>query len=266
MRWMEIAWTDLGVKEIAGPEADGRIATYFKSVGRPDVVSDEVPWCAGFAGHCLSRGGVSLAAIPPSRRLLARAYLDIGTPIDEPRVGALCILARTADPSSGHVGFVTRWTATHITLLGGNQSNSVNETAFPRSQIVGLRWPVEAKAPSDLAVDGSRIASAAERQKRDAALVTAATGASAALPSGGPSAGLQRIATEAAETQSAVEMLTRFAEFAASQWKVVLVCVGLFLTMRLAYDAWSVAKARAEDRNKGKTADDSTGEANDIFA
>lgn len=262
---MEIAWTDLGVKEIAGPEAEGRIAAYFKSVGRPDVISDEVPWCAGFAGHCLTRGGVSLASIPPSRRLLARSYLDIGTAIEQPRVGALCVLARTSNPSAGHVGFVSGWTDTHIQILGGNQANSVNVTTFPRSQIVGMRWPVEAASPADLAAEGSRIAAAAERQKRDAALVTVATGATASAPAL-PLADVTSVANTLSEAQSAVEMIKAFALFAVGSWKWIAAVGVVFLVGRMAYDAWTAAQARAEDHNSGKTLADATGEPNDIFA
>jgi uncharacterized protein (TIGR02594 family) len=105
MRWMEIAWADLGIKETAGPEATPAIVAYFDAAGRPDITSDETPWCAAFVNACLSRAGVSIAAIPQGERTLARSCLKQGTKIDEPRVGAVAVFTR-GEPWQGHTGFV----------------------------------------------------------------------------------------------------------------------------------------------------------------
>jgi len=161
--WMTEAWTHSGVTETTGPEATPAIKAFFAQVGRPDVVSDEVPWCAAFVNACLDRAGISLNAVPKGERLLARSCLKIGVEIKEPQVGCIAVFKRGADPHAGHVGFVTGWTATHILLLGGNQANAVNVRAYPRSDLLGLRWP-EVKTAADLASEGSRIVTTAARQ------------------------------------------------------------------------------------------------------
>ncbi|MCS0458799.1 MULTISPECIES: hypothetical protein [Rhizobium] len=39
---------------------------------------------------------------------------------------------RAGPKGNGHVGFVVAWTSTTVTLLGGNQGNTVCERTFPR--------------------------------------------------------------------------------------------------------------------------------------
>lgn len=51
------------------------------------------------------------------------------------------MLDRGKDPRFGHVGFVVGWNDTHVYLLGGNQSDMVNVTKFPKSSVRGYRWP-----------------------------------------------------------------------------------------------------------------------------
>jgi hypothetical protein len=56
------------------------------------------------------------------------------------------------ETGTGHVGFVVSFTNTHVTLLGGNQSNRVREQDFPLvarnaagnivSQFVAFMMPV----------------------------------------------------------------------------------------------------------------------------
>ena len=87
-----MAWAEQGVAEIEGPDSNPKIVAYFKQAGRGDVTSEDIPWCGAFVGACLAHAGLPL---PPNEdRLLARAYLDIGTPIDEPRTGAIVVFRR----------------------------------------------------------------------------------------------------------------------------------------------------------------------------
>jgi hypothetical protein len=65
----------------------------------------------------------------------------------KPKEGAIVIVRRKSnriDAATGyHVAFFVRKTATHITLLGGNQRDSVRESNYRlRSyDISGYRWP-----------------------------------------------------------------------------------------------------------------------------
>lgn len=255
MRWMEIAWADLGVTETAGERATPAIVAYFRDAEGPAVTSDEVPWCAAFAGACLSRAGISIADIPRGDRYLARAYLRIGTelPLDRPRVGAIAVLTRTGDPANGHVGFVTRWTADTITLLGGNQADSVNETTFQRSRLIGLRWP-ETVTPRDLDAAGSRISAAAARQRADGtkggALVTG--GQLPPAPQPGQRVGwLQGWVDGATAWKGVLSTIEQLLVFLWSKWPLIAAVVAAYFLARMAWSAGWIRAWRAEDASSG---------------
>jgi len=134
--WLDIAWGDLGVAEIAGSRHSARVVGYYADVGHREIDNDEVAWCAAFLGACLERAGIG-----STRSLMARSYLEWGEPADEPRYGAIAVLSRGSDPTLGHVGFLVGETPSDIILLGGNQGDAVGVQAFPRSRLLGYRWP-----------------------------------------------------------------------------------------------------------------------------
>ena len=148
--WLDFAWADLGVAEIAGTRDNSRVVRYYADVGHPEVSNDEVAWCAAFLGACLERAGIG-----STRSLLARSYLDWGAPAQEPRYGAIAVLNRGSDPTLGHVGFLVGETGADIILLGGNQGDAVSVQAFPRSRLLGLRWPSPSPATSPVIPDGA---------------------------------------------------------------------------------------------------------------
>ena len=136
--WLDEAWRETGVREVAGAASNARILQFYRDVGHATVSSDAVAWCAAFLGACLERAGFA-----STRSLLARSYLDWGTPLREPKLGAVAVHSRGSDPGQGHVGFFVGATVDHIYLLGGNQSDAVNVQPFEMSRLLGLRWPVE---------------------------------------------------------------------------------------------------------------------------
>jgi lysozyme family protein len=79
---------------------------------------------------------------------MARSYQGWGAGLDDGRLGAVVVLSRGGDASLGHVGFLLGEDDDHVFLLGGNQSDAVTVTAFPKARIVGLRWPREIATPS----------------------------------------------------------------------------------------------------------------------
>ena len=149
-RWLELAWADLGVAEAPGPANNPKVVRYYANSGHPEVGADEVAWCAAFVGACLQRAGVA-----GTRSLMARSYLDWGQPLEEPRTGAVAVLSRGSDPSLGHVGFLVGATASDIVLLAGNQGDAVSVQAFPRSRVVGFRWPASPAAAPPVIPDGA---------------------------------------------------------------------------------------------------------------
>ncbi|WP_045836055.1 TIGR02594 family protein [Hyphomicrobium sp. 99] len=134
--WLAAAWAEFGVREIPGKENAAEILRYFREAGDSSVESEETPWCAAFAGAMLKRAGCE-----GTGSLLARSYLDWGISLDEPRFGAVAVLARGDDPTAGHVGFVIGATGEKLYLLGGNQSDAVTVAPFDAARLLGFRWP-----------------------------------------------------------------------------------------------------------------------------
>lgn len=148
--WLEAAWAEFGVREIPGKENSAEILRYFREAGDTKVESEETPWCAAFAGAMLKRAGCE-----GTGSLLARSYLDWGLSLDEPRFGAIAVLARGDDPAAGHVGFLIGTTGEKLYLLGGNQNDAVTVAAFDAARLLGFRWPnVEAHAEQTAASNG----------------------------------------------------------------------------------------------------------------
>lgn len=254
MRWMDEAWSQVGVHETAGPAATPEIVRYFADAGRPEVTSDETAWCAAFVGAMLSRGGVELeGVIPKHERLLARSYLKLGTPIDEPRVGCVAVVYRNAERTLFHVTFVAGVTPTHIQGLGGNQADAVSVKAFPRSAIAGLRWPAAPATAAELAKT-SRISAAAQRQVADATRAGTAQATQPFVPAAPPKLGLSEITAKAEGAKGFVQMAESFIGFVGAKWGWVVGVGAAYFVARMLWDAWSIRQARAEDHNTGKTA------------
>jgi len=134
--WMEIARGDLGIAEIPGPTHNEFIIQMWKSLKLP-FRDDETHWCMGYAMYVLQRAGMQHL-----RTAWARDGLKLGQPIDKPRYGCLVILRR--GEKGGHIGFYERESETHVWLLGGNQGNAVTIAPFPKSRVLGYRWPLPA--------------------------------------------------------------------------------------------------------------------------
>ena len=145
--WLPHAWREFGESERPGARANPRIVALFRDAGHPKVVRDEVAWCAAFCGACLERAGIRA-----TRSLMARSYLTWGVPLSAPRMGAVAIFSRGADPALGHVGFWLGETDKDVVLLGGNQGNAVSVARYPKSRLLALRWPAADAADGEDAV------------------------------------------------------------------------------------------------------------------
>lgn len=153
MKWMERAFSELGVSEVKGRLHNPRIVEYFKLAGHAEVSDDETAWCAAFACAILEQSGVR-----STRSLRARSFATWGVEC-QPKEGAIVVLQRGNDRTLGHVGFCVSVTADTVTVLGGNQSDKVCVADFPRDRVIAWRWPdVEpdtehpALSPTDAAV------------------------------------------------------------------------------------------------------------------
>lgn len=144
--WMRVAAAEKGVGEILGPQNHKRIVEYHATTSFHSQL-DSVAWCASFVNWCLKQAGVR-----GTHSAAAASFANWGQALETPRFGCIIQLyhpprrrrdGRTGSSSGNHVGFFVRQTATHITLLGGNQSRRVQESNFPLSsyQIKAMRWP-----------------------------------------------------------------------------------------------------------------------------
>jgi uncharacterized protein (TIGR02594 family) len=133
--WMVIAKREIGQEEIQGGE-NPRIIEYH-SATTLSADEDEIAWCSAFVTWCLEKAGYK-----STKSAWARSYENYGKDLDEPKVG--CIVVFDWGDGSGHVGFITAWTSQTVTVLGGNQSDSVCTATFSRRNISAFKWPVKA--------------------------------------------------------------------------------------------------------------------------
>src|SRR6185503_9176877 len=92
-----------------------------------------------FAAHCMkASGNPTVAASVPKGAAAAANWRSWGTGLPWPSSsipkGAVVVL------SPNHVGFFSGLEGDRVYLLGGNQSDRVDRTPFPRSQVVAVRW------------------------------------------------------------------------------------------------------------------------------
>ena len=134
--WLKVAFIELGQTEMPGKLDNPRILEYLRSVSLPAaMLHDETPWTSAFANWALSQ-----ARIEGTGSANPKAWLDWGKQIEQPRLGALVLLKRGGNPV-GPVCFFLSETTENVVCLGGNFSNSVAITAFPKEAIHSYRWP-----------------------------------------------------------------------------------------------------------------------------
>src|SRR5262249_9570316 len=140
--WMRIAQALKGEAEIPGAVANPKIVEMFKIAGCPSTPafrSDETAWCAAFVNSCLRLSGFA-----GTNSALASSFSHFGVDLGRrPQAGCVPLFWPLAGTGSGHVGFFVSDDPDHIQVLGGNQSNQVKITTFPKTKWRGYRWPSE---------------------------------------------------------------------------------------------------------------------------
>lgn len=140
--WMQIALREAGQKEIPGSQDNPRILAYHSSTTLK-ANTDETAWCSSFVNWVLKE-----AKITGTNSAAAASWVNWGERTTA-KSGAITVIrdANAANSSltrsGNHVGFLIRETATHYELLGGNQSNMVKKSSFPKTSwsLLGYRWP-----------------------------------------------------------------------------------------------------------------------------
>lgn len=139
-RWLTIARREICTREARdGGGPNPRIVEYHQSTSLR-AQDDATPWCASFVSWVLEQAGVR-----STRSARAKSYLQWGSALDQPRVGAITVFHRgSGQPTSsgpGHVGFFVEDRGQSIGLLGGNQGNHVNVKSYSKSRLMAYRWP-----------------------------------------------------------------------------------------------------------------------------
>lgn len=131
----KIAEGEIGIKEVSGSKHNPRILEYHATTGK--FTDDETSWCGSFVEWVVTQAGFKgIGSIGAG----ARNWLKFGVATTSPKKGDIVVFWRESISSwKGHVAFYSHETATHVYVLGGNQNNQVNVTAYPKSQVLGYR-------------------------------------------------------------------------------------------------------------------------------
>lgn len=141
--WLTVARGEIGQEEVSGAaHHNPRIIAYHATTGLR-AQTDEIAWCASFVNWVMLQTGIEGTGSAG-----AASWLRWGQPC-EAQTGAIVVIRNQAAAGSSltttgnHVGFLLEETATHYVVLGGNQSNMVRRSQFPRSRwtLRGYRWP-----------------------------------------------------------------------------------------------------------------------------
>lgn len=93
-------------------------------------------WCSGFANAVIHELGMK-----GTNSLAARSWLNWGKKVDldDAQPGDIVVFKRGNSSWQGHVSFFVKRQGSNVIVMGGNQSNKVNEQAYPISSILGVR-------------------------------------------------------------------------------------------------------------------------------
>lgn len=144
--WLQAGIKLIGIKEGVGIKDNKTIIDWAKEEGgdiAKEYTHDSVPWCALFAGHCLTLAGLKG---PGTLWALDFAGKWPSVKLPGPAVGAFAPMLRNG---GGHIiQVVGKDQRGNIMGLGGNQSDQVSIVPFPLSRLnKGFWWPSSVVVP-----------------------------------------------------------------------------------------------------------------------
>ena len=150
-KWLEIAQSHRGLQETTGEPTilswakavGGWVASYFTS-------ATKMSWCALFMEHCITSAGCKGLG---QTCLTALNWVHWGVPAPNAAPGVVLVL----DLGHGdhHVTMYESETTMSYNCIGGNQSNQVKTSSFPKSTVIAMRWPSEVPFAGSPVVGGS---------------------------------------------------------------------------------------------------------------
>ena len=141
--WFNVALQDKN--KVVGNQPVETIRAYFSATDFGGNLDPLPNWCGAFAAHCV-KDSHSGAPVPRGAALAAswKTWGDsLPAPSADTPIGAVVVLSPSEGTNtSGHVSFFSGFDAAsgRVTVLGGNQHMGVNETHFPLSRVVAVRW------------------------------------------------------------------------------------------------------------------------------
>jgi uncharacterized protein (TIGR02594 family) len=175
MNAYELAKAEIGTVEWNNG-SNPKVLAYYRDAGFPGVTDDATAWCAAFVGAMIKRSGGK-----PTGSLMARSYLTWGNPVDlkDAREGDIAVFSRGNSTWQGHVAFLVKENASTISVLGGNQSDQVKVSTYPKASLLSIRRAAGTPQPAPKPVSPS--IPAATPQPRPAGLFAALAGILAAI-------------------------------------------------------------------------------------
>ena len=129
---IQIAFSQLGVKEFQGSPSNPQIEDYLECVGMPS--NDNIPWCSAFINWCLLEANIS-----GTGSALARSFLGWGYEVLEPKVGDIVVIKRGVSKTKGHVYFYLDHGFGWIYGIGGNQNDRVGVNTYSSVRLLSYR-------------------------------------------------------------------------------------------------------------------------------
>ncbi len=133
--WLLRAESFIGLREIPGPASSPIITRWMARIKASWLGGDDVPWCGTALANWMLDAGVT----PPNNPFRALSWRAWGVSLDRPIVGCVGVMERVG---GGHVTLIVGEDGRGYLLgLGGNQSDGVRVSSFPRAGFVAFRWP-----------------------------------------------------------------------------------------------------------------------------
>lgn len=133
----DLAQRYVGIRGLSGARSHPLVSWWLSLCGFSTDAPDEIPWCSAFVN-----GVAWELRLPRSKSAAARSWLGVGTPI---AIGQalpgfdVVVLSRGTNPAQGHVGWFAGADGGAVTILGGNQADSVSVESFDAARVVGVR-------------------------------------------------------------------------------------------------------------------------------
>lgn len=148
-RWLKLARTDLGIREVPGvannPVLMKRFASIQKALGM-FYNADSVPWCGAGLAWWMTQCGIA----PPAIAVRAKSWSTWGLNLRPERIAPGAVIYMSRD-GGGHVTLYVGENRDFYFGLGCNQGDAITIARFPKSRVLNadgtvrkdaaIRWP-----------------------------------------------------------------------------------------------------------------------------